>query len=409
VSDFAARAATIASNLAHFILPGFTVQLSARAIGGKKMVNRFFLGSELADLAGQALRWESEGAHTLYFTLNPLRGDVGESRRFANDGDVMTRTFAMIDVEAAAHSNGLSATEEEREAAWDVLTRVRGILEAAGCVGEIVADSGNGWHDFLPIDLPNDDAAKSTLKTLLKGLNERCKDDAAHVDTDTYKAVQGAKVYGCLNRKGEASAERPYRYTQVIEAQTWNLENAQRNTEAISRLLGTWQAQEDRVKGPKRKPVSAPQRAAARGTLYAQAALEREAAAVAGAVPGGRNRQLNESAFAVGQLVGAGVLARESVEETLAAAARSAGLDESEIRSTLRSGLGAGILLPRQIPETNGYHVPGPIAVPAPAPASASTAEFSRQLPPNRNGNLPYRSTRRRPPRPSRWTCSRRR
>ncbi|MEV0895911.1 bifunctional DNA primase/polymerase [Actinoplanes sp. NPDC049802] len=75
---------------------------------------------------------------------------------------------------------------------------------------------------------------------------------------------------------------------------------------------------------------------------YAEAALESEADRVAHAPVGARNDTLNRAAFALGRLVGAGLLDEPTVRWELTAAARHAGLGWPEIRSTLRSGLTAG-------------------------------------------------------------------
>lgn len=86
---------------------------------------------------------------------------------------------------------------------------------------------------------------------------------------------------------------------------------------------------------------------------YAQRALADELARLA-STPGNshnRNNQLNRSAFALGQLIGAGVLDRGSVEAALYGVAASIGLGEVETRATIKSGLEAGIKEPRKLPE----------------------------------------------------------
>jgi len=84
---------------------------------------------------------------------------------------------------------------------------------------------------------------------------------------------------------------------------------------------------------------------------YAAAALREEAERVRRAPVGTRNNTLNAAAFALGQLVAAGLLERETVEGELAAAAYQAGLEEPEVSRTLRSGLEAGLQEPRRIPD----------------------------------------------------------
>ncbi len=76
---------------------------------------------------------------------------------------------------------------------------------------------------------------------------------------------------------------------------------------------------------------------------YAAKALEKCAAELETARPGTRNGILNRSAFSLGKFVGPGVLERSAVETILAEAATASGLGESEIASTIASGLNAGI------------------------------------------------------------------
>jgi P4 family phage/plasmid primase-like protien len=83
---------------------------------------------------------------------------------------------------------------------------------------------------------------------------------------------------------------------------------------------------------------------------YGMAALKEECRNVALAREGGRNQQLNVSAFALGQLIGGGALSRSTVERDLFFAAQRSGLPENEIEKTMRSGLEAGMLEPRTAP-----------------------------------------------------------
>ena len=80
---------------------------------------------------------------------------------------------------------------------------------------------------------------------------------------------------------------------------------------------------------------------------YAEAALHGELDKLARTGEGGRNEQLNRSAFALGQLVGAGMLDEGTVTATLSDVARAIGLAEGEATKTLASGLKAGKSKPR--------------------------------------------------------------
>jgi hypothetical protein len=90
---------------------------------------------------------------------------------------------------------------------------------------------------------------------------------------------------------------------------------------------------------------------------YAHAALSGEVARVLAApaprvaggrkVPGARNDSLNRAAFALGQLVGGGLLDRRQVERELTTAGCRVGLGPVEVARTIRSGLTAGERQPR--------------------------------------------------------------
>jgi hypothetical protein len=82
---------------------------------------------------------------------------------------------------------------------------------------------------------------------------------------------------------------------------------------------------------------------------YLQRALDGELALVASAPVGTRNTTLNRAAFRLGQLAGAGLSTAEELTWPLLAAARTAGLPDSEALATIASGLRAGQLRLRAI------------------------------------------------------------
>jgi hypothetical protein len=94
------------------------------------------------------------------------------------------------------------------------------------------------------------------------------------------------------------------------------------------------------IEGP--APIPAAHRPISHPDRYAAAALTAEADRVARAPVGTRNDTLNRAAFALGRLVGGGLLDAGDVARELEAAARYAGLGRAETRRTIRSGLTAG-------------------------------------------------------------------
>ena len=87
-----------------------------------------------------------------------------------------------------------------------------------------------------------------------------------------------------------------------------------------------------------------------RARAYAELARRRELERLAEAPKHQRNDTLNRAAFKLGQLVPYGILDAADHQQDLAAAARTVGLDESEIEPTIASGLKAGGQCPRRLP-----------------------------------------------------------
>ncbi|OPY54061.1 MAG: hypothetical protein A4E48_00447 [Methanosaeta sp. PtaU1.Bin060] len=81
---------------------------------------------------------------------------------------------------------------------------------------------------------------------------------------------------------------------------------------------------------------------------YAEAALRGEVEKVRSAPVGQRNEQLNDSAFALGQLVAAGALSESEVVQALASVAADG--EPGKIPRTIASGIEAGMRHPREIP-----------------------------------------------------------
>ncbi|WP_238296822.1 bifunctional DNA primase/polymerase, partial [Methylobacterium soli] len=98
-----------------------------------------------------------------------------------------------------------------------------------------------------------------------------------------------------------------------------------------------------------------------RRRAYGEAALAAERERVATCGKGGRNEALNKAAFALGTLVGSGCLGEAQVRAALTDAAQACGLLKDDgpraCQATLTSGLRAGILKPRDVPESGDYAI----------------------------------------------------
>jgi len=91
---------------------------------------------------------------------------------------------------------------------------------------------------------------------------------------------------------------------------------------------------------------------------WTEKALTQELAILRATSEGGRNTQLNKSAYALGQIVGGGLLTEQDVEDELTRVALTIGLDEKETAETIKSGLNAGKLKPRMPKQIYREHEP---------------------------------------------------
>ena len=102
---------------------------------------------------------------------------------------------------------------------------------------------------------------------------------------------------------------------------------------------------------PRAPRISLPPPCTARGTRYAEAALERTVNELRALnAVGVRNNSLNTAAYAMGRLVGAGLISPDRVGHCLLDAAITVGLGQSEAEATILSGLRAGVAQPRGVP-----------------------------------------------------------
>lgn len=90
---------------------------------------------------------------------------------------------------------------------------------------------------------------------------------------------------------------------------------------------------------------------AATNNAYVDAAVDRELADLAGAPMGTRNNALNDAAFSIGTIVGAGALSEAEARALLQDVARGWGRDWPRCCKTIENGLKAGMQNPRHIPE----------------------------------------------------------
>jgi hypothetical protein len=117
---------------------------------------------------------------------------------------------------------------------------------------------------------------------------------------------------------------------------------------------------------------------------WAQTALDNECAELSQAREGSRNERLNRSAFALGQIVAAGLLSEAEVVQRLTTVAHEIGLDEREIAPTIQRGLVAGYAYPRTPPRAHGdpQHTQPAVGTCTPSEGKPSTSSAGSTEPP---------------------------
>jgi hypothetical protein len=292
----------------------------------------------------------------VYFSLNPCRPDQTRPIRV---GDVLRRRLLLLDFDAVRPADS-NSTEEEKQAVAAVAQKACAYLrDKRGWPEPVKIDSGNGYHGCYFVDLPNNDKSRVLIRELIQTLADRFDTPEAKIDRKVHNANRVSKLPGTWAGKGPHSAERPHRLCRILSApahpQIVTLEQLQAVLEDNSQREA--KVESNGEERPRSRFVGkAVGGEESREAAYARAALRDEFYAVANENPDGhqRNNRLNEAAFKMGTLIGAGVIDRAEVEQALLRAALACGLPADEAQRTIQSGIEAGILQPRTMPERNG-------------------------------------------------------
>ena len=108
-------------------------------------------------------------------------------------------------------------TKEELEAARVLADNIVAYLKLGGLDDPIKVMSGNGYHLYYILgNIDNSLESKEFVQTFLKDLAAEFDNDIVKVDTCVFNASRITKLVGTIARKGEETAERPYRMARFI-------------------------------------------------------------------------------------------------------------------------------------------------------------------------------------------------
>jgi hypothetical protein len=177
-------------------------------------------------LTEEAAAWSGK-APAVYITLNPVKPEllaravnriVQYAKSATADNDIVKRVWVLIDFDPV-RPTGISSTDTEHDAALSRARECREWLIDQGVPANaiIVADSGNGAHLLIRVDLPNDATSRNLVERCLKALDLRFSDGVVGVDLTTFNAARICKLYGTLACKGDSTPDRPHRIARILD------------------------------------------------------------------------------------------------------------------------------------------------------------------------------------------------
>ena len=162
----------------------------------------------------EALRLNSIG-YNIYIVMNPIRSDF-PCKSAAHDDDIEYRDLLLVDIDRASKTE-CPASDVELGATKQVADDVSEYLSACGWGDPVQVMSGNGYHLYYNLrEVPNTPETKRFCESVLKCLAARFNTPEVKIDTSVFNASRITKVPGTVMRKGDETAERPFRKAVVL-------------------------------------------------------------------------------------------------------------------------------------------------------------------------------------------------
>lgn len=165
------------------------------------------------------------GKHDIYFTMNPAKDELlarcsnrlaEYAKQTTTDNDIKQLRHILIDIDPI-RASGISSTDAEKKAAMQIIKEIVKDLVAEGFPKPVIADSGNGYHLLLQIDLENNAENVAVIKEFLATLDFLYSNEQAQVDVTTYNPSRIVKLYGTKACKGDNTPNRPHRISRLLK------------------------------------------------------------------------------------------------------------------------------------------------------------------------------------------------
>jgi hypothetical protein len=163
----------------------------------------------------------------LYLTINEInpallarsKNRLKLAKATTTDADILRRRWILLDFDPTRPTD-ISSTDAEHAAALAAARAARTWLtEELGVPADavVLADSGNGAHLLVRIDLPNDDPTRQLIERSLRATALYCSTADVQVDVKVGNAARLSKLYGTLAAKGDPTPDRPHRLARLLE------------------------------------------------------------------------------------------------------------------------------------------------------------------------------------------------
>ena len=188
-------------------------------------------GTPKIDFGDYARSGEAIG---IYYPLNAITPELyatsAETIKWSpttvTDSNIIRRTHILIDADPARPNSNISSSRKEKHYAAGVIRKVHHELKSKG-ICSLTADSGNGFHEIIPIDYPNTPDMDNKIRAFLMHLNNKFGTPKVSIDTIVFNAGRISKLYGTMSCKGsdfhgiigenliDPEEARPHRMSQV--------------------------------------------------------------------------------------------------------------------------------------------------------------------------------------------------
>lgn len=199
------------------------------------------------------------GAMQAYFTLNEINDAlysreqhdtfVKKPKSTTNDGDITRRRMVLIDLDPS-RAAGISASDDEFEKAHLKAVDVFRYLIGAGFKEPIITKSGNGWHVYLPCDMPNDEEHNELVKRFLQSLSKMFSDANVEIDEKVFNPARIDKLIGTWAKKGSDTPDRKWRIAEIVKVPS----DLSPNDDALFQKIADLLPKEEPKVAPNRRP-----------------------------------------------------------------------------------------------------------------------------------------------------------